>query len=446
MKNKKCGLKCSVVAILILSLIVLLLLIIVQPPFLECFGYIIDKKIDISTLLTSAISITAGLGGAVFLVVNYRRQSLDEEKFNVKTERDLISDFNSYATDLSAGVAQTVAALNGLAFTTDKLFRLTNNDTYKQRCVDIICAFIRSQQSEAEPELAGIKQGEAFRIIKQHVQDSKEESSSSTCTFNLAEAKIFSPLRLENCIFNGKVIFWGAEFLRSIYATNATFTDVNFNGTSFKGKRSLFSEAKFHKVSFQRDCLFANGVDFSKATFFQGVKFGYDSDPSPNAVSYPGKTIFGGPVSFDSADFNGNNLSFKGAEFYKEATFTDMKNVASIELPETKFAESVWFDRTEISRSINLDKAHINKDLYLRDLELDPIDFYGPEFCFYKLTVGESVLLDGTPVKKLEDHNLLKISRTTICELIPEGILSQYLADGRIKMKPTEPWIPQPLS
>lgn len=396
----------NVVAILIISFCALLLLLWGFPELImRLRGYSISPELGI----TAAISITGGLGAVVLLVINYRKQSLSEKEANYQKKKDLIQAFNDYAKDLTQQTPQAVAALHGLAHTTDQLVTLGDDmKAYKQRCVNIICSFIRSQISEIETKLAEIKQGEAFRIITDHLEktDSNESNgkegtsndenaeeditSWSGCNFNFSEVTLFAPLRIERCVFKGRVEFWGATFKRSVYANGVHFKDVNFNGVTFEGKRSSFVGATFGKISFQGNCTFNHKVDFSGATFEENVCFhGYEDDQS-NIISYPGKTTFKGATIFKGATFKKGarfekvifekEVIFKGVTFekednkatiekevsFKEATFKGLADFTGakfnmVDFSETSFEEKVRFNGIECASGFDLGGATAEK-------------------------------------------------------------------------------------
>lgn len=329
----------TVLAVLFISVVVFIGSLHALPWLLSrVMGPSDASTFSAESLFAAAGTVTAALGAAVFLVVNYRKQSLNERQDERSVVQGLVQDFNAYAKDLTQQTPQAVAALNGLASTTDQLYWVNpERYDYRQRCVNIFCAFIRSQVVEKR-ELAEIKQAEAFRIIKEHVELKAEDLESESeddvprenwrsCKFNLPELVLYCPLRIENCVFEGQVDLWGAEFERSVYARGVHFERANFNGTTFKGKRNEFNGAVFGAVEFQGNCTFSHTITFDKARFKQGVAFGSQAKGGAlSGVSYPGKTKFGGHASFKEVTFNAAaNTVFENANFECERDLTSAK-------------------------------------------------------------------------------------------------------------------------
>jgi len=221
-------------------------------------------------LVKIALSVVAGVGGVVALVVAYRRQRLSEAAEHRETVRLFNERFTSACTQLGDDAAAVrlggVYALAGLA-----------DDWADQRqvCIDVLCSYLRMPY---EPEASDWHHdGETeirlsvTRVISEHLRD-------------------------------GAPISWRGH---NLDFTRATFWSADFDGAHFTGGRTSFSLARFlgGRTSFNGARVTGGWVSFGGAEFAGGrVQFRY-------------ARFAGGRVTFEGAAFTGADVDFTGAEF-----------------------------------------------------------------------------------------------------------------------------------
>ncbi|MFJ4650121.1 pentapeptide repeat-containing protein [Nocardia sp. NPDC088792] len=310
-----------------------------------------------------ALSVTAGVGGAVALVVAYRRQR--------DLERGRFSEvFGAAARQLGdADVAVRIAGVYAMAGVADEFSARGR----RQQCVDVLCGYLRlpympdegnshlvskSQRIEdtgtAVERIYNFRQNDRqvrdtiVRVIGEHLRDSAEVSWSAY-DFDFTDA-----------------VFEDADFRYAIFAgRNTRFTDAMFigsHGTSFEkarflGKRITFRGAMFRNTTTFDHAVFAptevtkpdrdgSGTTFVDTTFggtvtFEGTEFaGAQTDFTRSTfagdrTSFANATFTGDLVTFERAIFDGDRVTFTGSEFTgARALFTGVRF----------YAESCAFD------------------------------------------------------------------------------------------------------
>ncbi|MFI9404282.1 pentapeptide repeat-containing protein [Nocardia sp. NPDC052316] len=313
-----------------------------------------------------ALAVVAGVGGAVALVVAYRRQR--------DLERGRFADlFGAAARQLGdADVAVRIAGVYAMAGVADE-FR---SPSRRQQCVDVLCGYLRlpydpvaganhlASQAETVDE-SGLKVERVYQfrqndrevrrtivqVIAAHLQRSAEISWSD-CEFTFTNA-VIERGDFRYAIFRGRNI----SFARAVFIGRTTFEHalfagphVTFRDAVFEGGPVLFEHARFGPARPEKADRAGYGTTFDGATFDGSVSF-------ENAVFTGPRTTFGGIrctgartsfqdtkfhaelTSFERATLDGQHLAFTGADIASSRiTFADAQFEAS----------AVVFDDTRI--------------------------------------------------------------------------------------------------
>ncbi|RMI27945.1 pentapeptide repeat-containing protein [Nocardia stercoris] len=336
-----------------------------------------------------ALSVTAGIGGAVALVVAYRRQR--------DNERGRFAElFGAAAKQLGdPDVAVRIAGVYAMAGVADEF----SAPARRQQCVDVLCGYLRLPFDPADggnhlttrksrrtadgtehEETFGIRQNDSrvrrtiVAVIVRHLRPGAENSWSD-CNFNFEDA-----------------VLEDADFRFAVFAGRHT----HFRGARFVGTRlTNFSQVRFvgRHISF-------HSARFEQPVWFQATRF--VSDPSSNSdldgrsgVSFKRAVFtaetnfegaeFGGPrVRFTDATFAGAETAFTGARFhadlvsFQDATFTG----AGVRFSETSFeGRRISFAGTGF-RALRtaFDDARLGGRGRLRRPSTNEIDFRGAQF------------------------------------------------------------------
>lgn len=351
------------------------------------------ERIDITRM---ALTVAAGFGGLVALVVSYRKQrDAEEGRF--------VERFGAAAEQLGhTDVAVRMAGVYAMAGVADR----TKNMEQRQQCVDVLCGYLRlpydpkfvennqtmmiirnpeSEESSTSREIHfQYRQNDRevrntiVRIIADHLR--RDDSQSwSKCSFDFTGV-FFEDGDFTHACFVGKFVSFG----------KAKFVGVrtSFEGATFGGERTLFYDATFggEVTSFLGAKLDGELTTFAGATFggqmavfadaafggertlFDEVTFGGQVTSFAKATfgaketSFVGTTFGGGTTLFGRATFGGEVTSFFGATFSRhEVSFF----MARFGARETSFnsasfsGEEITFQRVTFSGKV--------------------IDFSGPE-------------------------------------------------------------------
>lgn len=233
----------------------------------------------------SALATLGGLGGAVFLTVKYRSQSLVE-----RTERRELADASekqlvAAVQMLGDSSASTrIAGVCALADVAD-----THGGNYRQRVVDILCGYLRTRrvlsraqdaswQDRRETEVSrsgsldGPVESSIMHVFRRHLrrgshsdmesfdQEVADELLWCACFFDLHDTTFTEPLELSGARFEGGASFRGSEIC-----------EHNMEGAWFGG-RADFREAKFYRMA-QFGFTKFHWADFTAATFSDHAQF-----------------------------------------------------------------------------------------------------------------------------------------------------------------------------
>lgn len=319
------------------------------------------NQVDLTKI---ALSITAGVGGAVALVVAYRRQR-DNERGRF-TEQ-----FGAAAKQLGdPDVAVRIAGVYAMAGVADEF----GSASRRQQCVDVLCGYLRlpyepdaganhlvSRSETIEED--GVRREVKYQlrqndrqvrraivdVIVAHVRPSAEVSWSS-CNFDFSDA-VLEDSDFRYAVFAGERTYFARAVFTGNRATTFEFARfigryVSFRGCAFRGATTLFRDVEFAPVDIGRgeirgasvrfdDAVFDSRTGFERAAFrgarvtfedvsFTGERISFtDTKFLTELTEFTGAVFDGNAVRFDGAEFDGARISFAGARFYAERVVFD---------------------------------------------------------------------------------------------------------------------------
>ncbi|MCS4483921.1 pentapeptide repeat-containing protein [Gleimia sp. 6138-11-ORH1] len=281
-------------------------------------------------IVTASLTSVGGIGAVAYLVMKYRER-LDKE---VELEHSRIAEADRKLKEAvgqlgSESPQVRLAGVYGLADVADNYL-----GRYKQRVVDILCGYLRTDRSElvvdgkfkdAAVESAIIKViGERLRKNRVLVEDIEvvqtvgDEQLWCDCSFDFTGATFHETVSWERTLWDKAVVF-----------TDTTFkSDVVFEMASFAG------DARFDRVIFTGGAWF-NWASFTAYAWFSGASFAGDFEFY--GVRFAGVAVFDGVRFAGEARFVG--ARFAGNAWFEETTFFDGLNIENTVFeyaPETK--------------------------------------------------------------------------------------------------------------
>lgn len=353
------------------------------------------NQVDLTKI---ALSVTAGVGGAVALVVAYRRQR--------DNERGRFAEvFGAAATQLgNPDVAVRLAGVYAMAGVADEFSARGR----RQQCVDVLCGYLRlpyapdegashlvskSQRIEdagtAVERVYHYRQNDRqvretiVRVITEHLRTSAEVSWSA-CDFDFSDAA-FENADFRYTVFAGRnTRFSNAMFTggRATSFEKAAFLGkrVTFRGAMFRGATTSFDQTRFSHARVARGERGSTGTTFIDATFggpvsFDGAEFGGARTAFTRAKFAGERSGFANAkftaelTSFERAIFDGDRLTFTGAEFfgaklvftsarfYSEATSFDCAHLGGSTRWRSGRTQEVNFSRAEYHGKVSFADA-----------------------------------------------------------------------------------------
>jgi uncharacterized protein YjbI with pentapeptide repeats len=234
---------------------------------------------EAENVLKIALTVVAGAGGVVALVVAYRRQQLHEVAEQREDVRLLNERFGAAAEQLgSAQSAVRMAGAYAMAALADDWAGA------RQRCIDVLCGYLRMPHS---PQPPGDDEGrEAWR---------RERAVRLTVLRLIAEH-----------LRGGPGVLWRGYDLD---LTGAVLDEADFRGARFVGGEIIFINAVF--AGHGHDQVIFDDVEFAEGThvYFRLAEL------RGGRIRFNRARFTGGWVSFDGARFCGANVDFRDAEF-----------------------------------------------------------------------------------------------------------------------------------
>lgn len=348
-----------------------------------------DEKL--SDLIKIALTVSAGIGGAVALVVAYRKQrgaERDERRNRAGDIRDherfLNERFGAAAQLLGHAEASTrLAGVYAMAALADDW------PGQQQQCIDVLCAYLRLPYDPATAR-PGEQQVRLtiIRIIRDHLRDGAAGWQGRDLIFTdaLLDGGDFAGANFSDgevdfrgaTFAGGTTTFFGARFSGgTVKFDGAVFAagTVDFATAVFSGGLVSFLDATFSggKVNFVASSLSAGKIDFEDALFTGGTVDFSAAVISDGTVDFRAAEVSGGTIAFDDATFAGGTINFRdttlsrGTVDFLDATFggstVDFRGAAfdggTVELagdPRTDFTGLIGIDLDNPPRGVTLTK------------------------------------------------------------------------------------------
>ncbi|MER5728308.1 pentapeptide repeat-containing protein [Streptomyces sp. NPDC002138] len=251
------------------------------------------KPGDVFDGIKIVLTIVAGAGGVVALVVAYRRQHLNEASEERDHGRSFTDRFGAAADQL--GADQPTARMAG-AYAMARLADEWRHE--RQTCIDVLCGYLRMPHAPNPPaEEPGLTAWQREREIRKTV------------------------LRLISAHLRGdSPESWQGYDLDF---TGAVLDEADFRGARFTGGDIIFIKALF--VGHDRDQVVFDEVEFADGSYvyFRLAEF------RSGSVRFDRAVFSGGWVTFDSTRFTGARVNFRDASFiagevrFEDAEFCD---------------------------------------------------------------------------------------------------------------------------
>lgn len=302
-------------------------------------------------IVRAAFAAVAGVGGAVALVVAYRRQQdLEQGRF--------VERFGAAASQLGdADPAVRIAGVYAMAAVADECTTFSR----RQQCINTLCGYLRLpydpqhgsnhltvRTRRTGPQLQNIEETYRYRqndfevrstvlmVITRRLRDNANISWSHH-DFNFGRA-VFENANFSDTRFWGRTSFDDATFEGNLTTfEDATFDAdyISFRDAVFSGHRTTFKGAVFRaeRISF-RDAMFcakytsfgdvnlsATHISFDDAKFTGEFTRFVDARFSGVSVSFDNAVFDGESIRFDQAVFNGSSTTFNGARLTGKAVW-----------------------------------------------------------------------------------------------------------------------------
>ena len=316
----------------------------------------LDPEKQAENIVKIALTLVGGVGAVAYLVIKYQERQQAGRAEKREKDRTVDTKVQDAINQLGSDKASTRIA--GVYALTDIADRYKGG--YRQRVVDILCGYLRSDRSSYAPDRSGqpvwdasghlvesVASDEAVEstilsVMHDRLRKERKDETGETivrqtvdddqlwcaCTFDLHGATFHEAVDLTDSTFEYAPYFRGTKFERNADFRGATFArDVDFRGATFA-----------RDVDF-RGAHFAGETDFVKATFAGGAYF--DGATFAGGAYFDGAT-FAGNADFVKAHF-ADDADFRGAHFADDADFGGATFTRGAYFGGAHFADDAYF-------------------------------------------------------------------------------------------------------
>lgn len=283
------------------------------------------KLTDQESIVKTALTLVGGVGAVAYLVIKYQERQQakrDEERASREETREKDRFINTKMQDAvnqlgSDKVSTRIAGVYALTDIAD-----TYRGGYRQRVVDILCGYLRSDRtSYALDEFGNTVKDEFGRLVKSGSSDEAVESTildmfavhlrkerrrsrenEVTVRQQVEDDQLWCDCRFD---FHGTAFHGVVSFAYFMFENETGFSDVTFEGTTD------FSDAKFKGIAVFSDAKFKDGAVFFN-TKFKGIAVFFNT-------KFEGMAVFFNAKFKDGADFS--NATFKDGANFSNAKF-----------------------------------------------------------------------------------------------------------------------------
>ena len=323
----------------------------------------LDPEKQAESIVKIALTLVGGVGAVAYLVIKYQeRQQAGRDEERAKREEEDREKDRLVNTKMQAAVDQLgsdrastrIAGVYALTDVAD-----TCGGGYRQRVVDILCGYLRSDRetyllgADGKPATDQPRPGDAdkavestiFSVMRDHLR--KERRNDKTGEPIVRQAVDDDQLWCD-CAFD----LHGATFHEAVDLTYSTFECVPcFRGTKFE-RRTNFRGATFAGDADFHETYFAGGADFDGAAFAGGADF--------RGARFAGNAAFVGGADFRGAAFAGG-ADFRGAAFAGGADFCGAAFTGVANFGGAKFSGSAAFSRIQGQPSFRFEECKFNE-------------------------------------------------------------------------------------
>ena len=294
----------------------------------------LDPEKQAENIVKIALTLVGGVGAVAYLVIKYQERQQAGRAEKREKDRTVDTKVQDAINQLGSDKASTRIA--GVYALTDIADRYKGG--YRQRVVDILCGYLRSDRSSYAPDGSGqpvwdasghlVKSGASDEAVESTIlsvmrdrlrKERKDDETGKTivrqtvdddqlwcaCTFDLHGATFHEAVNLTYSTFERDAAFYGTKFERGADFSRAHFTgDVDFRWVTFTGGADFIIAT------------FTGGADFGGAHFTGDADFGEAHFTRDAYADFGGAafgTVFAGSVDFYGAEFRAS-AAFSGIQ------------------------------------------------------------------------------------------------------------------------------------
>lgn len=310
-----------------------------------------------------SLTVAAGVGGVVALVVAYRRQRDNEQgKF--------VEGFGAAAKQLGdADAAVRMAGVYAMAGVADQ-----TSNVKRQQCIDVLCGYLRLPYS---PELGNNHQTGRTLTMKVHRKGEPEEEQHFQYRQNDKEVRQTIVRVIAAHLQKKSERSWSSD---NFDFSNAHLEEANFTGATFSGIFTTFNGATFSGYTSFYGATFNGWVADFSAAIFSNEDTLFRSATFINEYTNFDRVDLNGHTQFEGATFNSATSSYNGATFSGTTSFYKANFKRGVSFIDANFRGHTLFDGVTFSGGASFYGASFSGDtsFKLANFAKDRVSFEEP--------------------------------------------------------------------
>ncbi|MFF8555198.1 pentapeptide repeat-containing protein [Streptomyces sp. NPDC015501] len=320
--------------------------------------------------IRTGLSVGAGIGGAMALLLAARKQWLGERSQTHQEDvanSDILDASERRITDLygkavdQLGSDKAAVRIGGI-FALERLAQA--NTGHRQTITDVICAYLRMPfDIPSELDLGSIS---AYTLQSATNQESQQEIQVRLTAQDLLRRRLSKKSTNLDDHWEGLRIDLTGATLITFNLSGCEFREGVFSNSHFVGTTRFNSSASTGNSTF-RGARFSGFADFANSDFSGRARFDdsiYEKSCSFEEANFDqarfDKATFMGEVIFNRSNFH-NRAIFDDAKFSK-AIFTEADFIADVQFLRVTFSEDARFGQSRFRGAATFTNCRFDKD------------------------------------------------------------------------------------
>ncbi|MEU7143434.1 pentapeptide repeat-containing protein [Nocardia sp. NPDC046473] len=394
--------------------------------------------------IRTGLTVVAGTGGAVGLLLVGRRQWLNERTQQHREQVDATN--RAHQERVQAHVESTAAAERAAR---DRAMEISEYDATERRVTDLFAKAVEHLGSDTAPvRLGGVY---ALERLAHNNERYRHATADVLCAYlrmpvrrevvdedhvRLAIQRIVTRrIRSGPDSWPGLRLDLADAQLHGLDASGCDFNDVDFTGSTFSGV-TIFDDCRFHGEARFGGATFLGEASLKRTHWH--VPADFSGAAWQSTVSFA-ESVFEQHARFDNGRFGDQRISFRETTFRHTVTFDHSRFDGETTFGRAGFESNASFEHVDFGDAVSFRGAvfgHIT--MFRRSVFTGPVDFSGARLehstAFDRVDFVGGVTFDPVPMERASAERTRADARSI--RQLPTGWVEYPLDDQWVGLRP----------